>query len=188
MRRLLLIVLLAASAVVVVPPSAAQGPPLGTFVVGADPAIAGVVAEGVAGWNATGAVTFVVAGGCGEGDVFFCIQPTQHADAMAEWDFVQTSLIRVNPAMLHLFAAGSVCHELGHFLGLRWYADGSVYHRSDFQSCMSVGPGKPAYPDAVDLAFLGVSQGAQGAPAVASGRGNAPVVALPSTGSGPGSW
>lgn len=171
MRRVLLAVLIAP---LFVAPSAAQGPPLGTFVVGSDPAIAGVVAAGVEGWNATGAVAFVVAGGCGEGDVYFCLQATENQGAIAEWDFEDTSLIRVAPTMLHLFGPSSACHELGHFLGLH-------YHRGDGLSCLSsYSPGRPAAPDAVDLANLGVSQ----APPAAPGQQNAPVVALPSTGSG----
>jgi hypothetical protein len=181
MSRLALVVVVLLGLLVGHRTTSAQ-PPLGTLTVGADPAILGIVQQGVVGWNNTGVVSFVVVEGCGVGDVYFCIQPTQHPDAMAEWDFVQTSLIRVNPNLLHLFASGSVCHELGHFLGLRWYADGSVYHRSDGLSCMSVGPGKPDHPDSVDLASLGFAEVGP------TGPEHPPVISLPKTGSGPGSW
>lgn len=165
-----------------------QQPPLGSFVVGADPAILGIVQEGVVGWNATGAVAFSVVEGCGVGDVFFCIEPTERADSIAGWNIVPGNRISVNPGMMHLFEPSTVCHELGHFLGLRWFADGSIYHRSDGLSCMSVwSPDRPAAPDAIDLANLGVAVAAEPEPAAqepAPRTDEPPVVGLPNTGTG----
>jgi hypothetical protein len=131
------------------------------YVVGVDPNVYEIVAAGAQGWNDTGHVYFdVQPTGCGTGHITFCYQGWLYPNSVAAFSLEHANpwLIGLNASLAHLFTPAVACHEFGHFLGLRYFADGSIYHRSDNLSCMTDGSlTMPAYPDTIDLTNLGWS-------------------------------
>jgi hypothetical protein len=155
-------------------PASAQG----GYVIGVEAGMYDVVVAGVQGWNAAGVGFTVVASGCGTGDITFCYHSDPwsvggNADWIA-WYPVGSNVIYVSSVSNFAFGASTVCHELGHWLGLH-------YHRSDYASCMTSpnSSARPAWPDDTDLANLGLSWLPQGAMVE-----EPTVTGLPKTGTG----
>ena len=128
----------------------------GGITIGVEAGMYDTVVAGVQGWNAAGVGFTVEATGCGTGDVTFCYSADPWSfGGSAEWIAwypIGGSVIYVSTVSNYAFVPSSVCHELGHWLGLH-------YHRSDYQSCMSspASDTRPASPDDADLANLGLS-------------------------------
>jgi len=157
--------------------AADQEPPLGTITVGVDPTVYEVVSLGVIGWNDTGVVRFVVEPtGCGTGDLTVCLMEPSDSNTVAVFDATNGHLVKVHPGKLWRVTPAVICHEFGHFLGLRWNADGSVYHRDGYLSCMRGDGQGPAAPDALDLVALGFPD-APASPATLSALCPAPLAA-----------
>ena len=153
----------------------------GVIVIGVEPEMYPTVVSGVQGWNAAGVGFVVQPTGCGTGDVTFCYSGDPwsvggDASWIAWWP-IGANTIYVSTVSPYAFTAQTVCHELGHWLGLH-------YHRSDYASCMNdPGPGAPSWPDNADIANLGLSW--TSAPAPQPQEATVPAVTgLPKTGSG----
>lgn len=152
--------------------------------VGVDPSIYAIVVDGVAGWNLTANVQFDVQDtGCGTGDLTFCIVPHDGDLGWVAWYTIGGNVIDVDSADVDYIDGGDICHEIGHYLGLQFFADGSIYHRHDYTSCMSDPGPRPPYPDDTDLQNLGFTWAAQTSTHSAT-VGGVLVTELPQTGTG----
>jgi hypothetical protein len=110
------------------------------------------VLAGVKGWNEAGIGFVVQPTGCGTGDVTFCYSADPwsaggNADWVAWW-VIGGDTIYISTVTAYPFLPPTVCHELGHWLGLH-------YHRTDGTSCLSDNGQASASPDATDLERLG---------------------------------
>jgi hypothetical protein len=99
-----------------------------TIVVGVPEELYITTIAGVQGWNATGEVKFLVQPtGCGTGNISFCYEWSDN-DWLA-WYVIEEHQIYVNTRLVDYFSSITVCHELGHSLGL-------YYHSDDPNSCL----------------------------------------------------
>lgn len=123
-----------------------------SIVVGVDPAMYDIVVAGVKGWNEAGLDFVVHPTGCGTGDVTFCYSGDPWSvggnEAWVAWYVIGSDTIYVSTVSDYSFLPTTVCHELGHWLGLH-------YHRTDGASCMSDNGQTSASPDRTDLDNLG---------------------------------
>lgn len=161
------------------------------IVVGVSPELYDVVSEGVQGWNAAGVGFIVEPSGCGTGDVTFCYSDDPYSfggdETWTAWWGIGTNFIYVSTVTPYSFGPATVCHELGHWLGLH-------EHRDTTSSCLyySAELASP-WPDDVDLANLGLSWVTTPKQAVKPeveseaqvGETTSLVTSLPKTGSGP---
>jgi hypothetical protein len=122
--------------------------PAGTIVLGVDPAFYVPTMLAANTWTNTGYVAFTVVAGCGNGELNVCWGPPGYDPSWVSGYNTDAHVIWV--WMPDLFTEAVACHELGHALGL-WY------ERYDDLSCMHHSQPSHAYPDAQDLAALGMS-------------------------------
>ncbi len=124
-----------------------------TIIVGVDPAMYATVVEGTVGWNEAGLNFVVQPTGCGTGDVTFCYSGDPWSvggdQTWIAWYPVGSDTIYVSTVSWYAFVPATVCHELGHWLGLH-------YHRANGESCMSTNGTATDSPDAIDLENLGL--------------------------------
>lgn len=106
------------------------------IIIGAGPTYFDAVVAGAALWNETGVVTIGVQRDCRAGEIHVCWgNPAKmEGDWIAAW-YEGTSTISVFQS--ELFTPAVACHEIGHALGMvKYYEDGSPWHRTEGNSCM----------------------------------------------------